>query len=896
MSLFVERNLLSTNNPFIHRNINFTKTSKKNPQLSSSLIASKNNEGYFLKEPLDYSSDNSHQSNSDNYLSFLSPKKDDILDGKTYLLIKSKPLPTLEQVNLKKIKISQIKKITEKYPKNELRNSISFPVDSQPSKTLSNKQNIVISKTNTQFKINDSIIRLPMDNFFSSPKNNKNNANTKNNNFSEKIRRNNDLSKSGVTFISQVKIPKEKLKDKNRTKDKVIKLNLNEEKLKKIKMDKPRDRPSSREKMDKNNKKKEEIIEQKKEKRITKVTKLIDNKINNNIQNIKIIPNTIINININDNNLQKKGNKININEKNISSYKVPNDNRNSNIEINIIKNDITKKVIIKSNKENKEKNINKIINQSKEIKPKLINSVKKEINNDTGKKSIIIDIGKVKKSTSDKKKKIYDITVDEISTIEDRKTINKEKEKIPKNSPRRSERIKINENINEKLKTEININNTKIIKNDTNIKNIKPNSIYKSVIINNSNNLNEVNKANKINKVKLVKVINPIKDDNTNKNNQTKEKITKIEEKKEDISKGKNIKQPQNDTNLVKQVIKRYEDSPPKEIKRSNSKIFSKNNESNSESIFNKIISSFENKNDLFTTNYIESIPLDTGIHFNPNDFKYLGVIGEGEFGKIYLVQWINNDNQFYAMKLEKFKDYEDTQKAQCINGIIKNFISKTSSNGVVKIYGDISIKRSNIYYYYTLMEKCERDVEQECIIRNKYLKFFTEKNLIDILCQLILTCSSLQKNNICHGDIKPQNILILNGSYKLSDFGEVKIIPSDGLIEQEIGGTELYMSPILFFAMKKKEKTIIHNAYKSDVFSLALCMLLMATFNYQSIVQIRELVDMNKIKIIVKEFLSKRYSENLIEFLLWMLEIDENNRPDFIELESKLIKKESNN
>ena len=69
-----------------------------------------------------------------------------------------------------------------------------------------------------------------------------------------------------------------------------------------------------------------------------------------------------------------------------------------------------------------------------------------------------------------------------------------------------------------------------------------------------------------------------------------------------------------------------------------------------------------------------------------------------------------------------------------------------------------------------------------------------------------------------------------------------------------------------------------------------------MATFNYQSIVQIRELVDMNKIKIIVKEFLSKRYSENLIEFLLWMLEIDENNRPDFIELESKLIKKESNN
>ena len=885
MSLFEERNSLSTSKPFIHGDITFIKTSKKFPQLSSSVVASKNNEGYFHKEPLDYSSDNSYQSNSDNYLSFLSQKKDDILDGKTYVFIKSNPSPTLEQVNLKKIKISQIEKITEKIPNNQLRNTISFPTDSQPSKTLSNKQtkqNIVISKTNTQFKINDSIIRLPMDNFFSSHKKPKSNTYKSNDIFSDKIKINNDLSKSRVTFISQVKLSKEKLKEKN--KDKEIKLKLNEEKIKKIKMDKPRDRPSSREKRDKIKRKKEEIFEPKNEKRITKVTKLIDNKINNNFQNIKIIPNTIINININENNLQKNGNKININEKNSSSFKVPTDNSNSNIEINIIKNDI----IIKSNNANKEKNENKIINQNKDVKQKLINSVKREINNNTGKNSIIIDIGKIKKSPNDKKKKIYDITVDEISTPEDRKIRNKEKEKISSDNPKGANRIKIKEN--DKIITEININNTKIIKNDIKIKNIKPNPIFNSVIINNSNNLNE---TNKINKVKVVKLIKPIDYNNKNKNNEKNEINTKIEEKKEYISKNQKPEKTQNNINLIKNVIKRYENSPPREMKRSNSKILLKNNENTSENIFNKIISSFENKNDLITKDYIQSIPIDIGINFNPNDFHYLGVIGEGEYGKIYLVQWINNDNQFYAMKLEKFNEYEETQKARYINGIIKNFLYKTNSKGIIKIYGDICIKRSNIYYYYTLMEKCERDVEQECIIRNKYLNFFSEKNLIDILCQLILTCSSLQKNNICHGDIKPQNILILNGSYKLTDFGEVKIIPSNGLIEQEIGGTELYMSPILFFAMKNKEKSIIHNAYKSDVFSLALCILLMATFNYQSIVQIRELVDMNQIKNIVTEFLSIRYSENLISFLLWMLEIDENIRPDFIQLESNLVKKE---
>ena len=90
---------------------------------------------------------------------------------------------------------------------------------------------------------------------------------------------------------------------------------------------------------------------------------------------------------------------------------------------------------------------------------------------------------------------------------------------------------------------------------------------------------------------------------------------------------------------------------------------------------------------------------------------------------------------------------------------------------------------------------------------------------------------------------------------------------------------------------MKKKQKTVRHNPYKSDVFSLALCMLLLATFNYDSLVKIRELVDMSLIERIVTEFLSIRYSQNLIAFLMPMLEVDENKRPDFIDLENQLIK-----
>ena len=52
---------------------------------------------------------------------------------------------------------------------------------------------------------------------------------------------------------------------------------------------------------------------------------------------------------------------------------------------------------------------------------------------------------------------------------------------------------------------------------------------------------------------------------------------------------------------------------------------------------------------------------------------------------------------------------------------------------------------------------------------------------------------------------------------------------------------TELYMSPLLFKALKKKkgmrDKYIEHNTHKSDVFSLGLCMFWAATLSMQSLV-----------------------------------------------------------
>ena len=146
-----------------------------------------------------------------------------------------------------------------------------------------------------------------------------------------------------------------------------------------------------------------------------------------------------------------------------------------------------------------------------------------------------------------------------------------------------------------------------------------------------------------------------------------------------------------------------------------------------------------------------------------------------------------------------------------------------------------------------------------------------------------------MQRNHITHRDIKHQNIVIVDGVYKLCDFGELREMKGDGLVVQRIRGSELFMSPILFYGLRANLIQVKHNTYKSDVFSLGMCFFYAASLTYSSVDSIRELNNMNKIREILFKFLEKKYSEKFILLILSMLEFNEENRPDFIELENKM-------
>ena len=194
-------------------------------------------------------------------------------------------------------------------------------------------------------------------------------------------------------------------------------------------------------------------------------------------------------------------------------------------------------------------------------------------------------------------------------------------------------------------------------------------------------------------------------------------------------------------------------------------------------------------------------------------------------------------------------------------------------------------------------MEAAICDWESELKNRRQKKQKYSEKELTIFLSNLVQTLSKLQQLGISHRDIKPSNILCFkNGILKISDFGEAKnkIKTGADTLKQTLRGTELYMSPILYNSLKNhKWGTIEYNAYKNDVFSLGICFMIASCIEfeeYKILLEIRETKNMEKMNNILNKYLAKNFSNNYINILHLMLQIEEAQRPDFIELNS-LIK-----
>ena len=210
-------------------------------------------------------------------------------------------------------------------------------------------------------------------------------------------------------------------------------------------------------------------------------------------------------------------------------------------------------------------------------------------------------------------------------------------------------------------------------------------------------------------------------------------------------------------------------------------------------------------------------------------DFKKLELLGGGKKNtKIYKVQYVHT-GQIFALKeveaknLDKLNEYKE-EAAQLIK-------AQHHSN-ILQCYGYYFYETSyNSYKIGMITELFNKNENLEVIyrLREKQRLFWSEEALLKIAYNLIDTFAYLEHIGICHRDIKPTNLFLLeNYQIKVIDFGE-SIVNYDDDDEEDnqvatVRGTPQYLSPKLWEAhVIKKAKEVEHNMFKSDVFSAGL-------------------------------------------------------------------------
>lgn len=207
--------------------------------------------------------------------------------------------------------------------------------------------------------------------------------------------------------------------------------------------------------------------------------------------------------------------------------------------------------------------------------------------------------------------------------------------------------------------------------------------------------------------------------------------------------------------------------------------------------------------------NRINERALYEGYYLTKNNGKYkflnkdedLEYIGSGGFAEIYLQKSTNKiikklREDFYTDKGIKSRFKREFAITKSLNDLI----------GVIKVY-DFNEKD----YTYS-MEKAEKTLE-DYIIEYE----LNQSQKISCIYQILNIMEEVHKRKIIHRDISPNNILILNGLLKISDFGlgkDLTMFTSHQTIRTNAVGQYLYCAPEQFMLLKDGDS-------RSDVYSL---------------------------------------------------------------------------
>lgn len=173
----------------------------------------------------------------------------------------------------------------------------------------------------------------------------------------------------------------------------------------------------------------------------------------------------------------------------------------------------------------------------------------------------------------------------------------------------------------------------------------------------------------------------------------------------------------------------------------------------------------------------------------DPSQFELLKVLGEGSFGKVFLVRKVvgKDSGTLYAMKVLKKATLKVKDRVRSTNE--RNILADVGHAFIVKLHYAFQTP-GKLYLILDFLRG------GDLFTRLSKEVMFTEEDVKFYLAELALALNHLHSIGIIYRDLKPENILLdQDGHIALTDFGLSKQ-PLDGSKTYSFCGTVEYMAP----------------------------------------------------------------------------------------------------
>ena len=183
----------------------------------------------------------------------------------------------------------------------------------------------------------------------------------------------------------------------------------------------------------------------------------------------------------------------------------------------------------------------------------------------------------------------------------------------------------------------------------------------------------------------------------------------------------------------------------------------------------------------------------------NLNNYEKVKKVGEGSFGKVYLIEDKDTEKQ-YCAKISR-NIIEDNSLDDLINLITEvSLFSKFEHPSIIKFIGYSTVDFNNNPKPVIIMECCPNGTLKDAISKEKYsqaLPGYDDTIKLIIIYGIASAMSYLHSHDILHRDLKTDNVLLDAYLYpKIADFGLAAIMSNLKEKESNTCGTPIYMAP----------------------------------------------------------------------------------------------------